>query len=1212
MHRERRQAGTVRVVALLAVGLIALVSPGGASAAVGTTFTVDTTDGTTDGVCGGASDCSLGDAIQAANANPGPDTVAFALPLPPYTIQVDSSSPLPDITDPVVIDGTTHPAWVAAPIVEVRGNASADLLTVRAGPSTVRGLVINRYATGIRIVGGSGHRISGNYIGTDVTGSIAVGGTVGIATFAPGTVIGGASPLDRNVIAGHSAQNVLIQGPGATVQGNYIGTDASGEVALGGGTGIETLHSSNHLIGGDGVDEGNLISGHSARGIQVGGVPSSGHRIVGNRVGTDKDGVEPLPNFDGIAVSGADTVVSNNLISANRDGGLEIDGCTIGDCLGVIVQGNLIGVDATGTKGLGNGDHGIATSGADGVLIGGPAAEDGNVIAANGGLGSQTSGGIMFFNSARRHRIQGNLIGLGIDGTPLGNNGPGIRCCGAFAESRDNVIGGTAPGEANVIAYNTREGVRVGAPPGATHASIVGNTIRSNGLLGIDLGGDGPTINDPMDVDEGSNGLQNAPVISSIGVSNGQTLAEVELDSTPNTTFRLEFFRNDVCDGSDGSPDRPAFGRHGEGQALIHVVEATTDGAGAWTDTVALPGATAPTEVITATATRFADTSGSLVGSTSEFSECLADLSVRKLDSPEPVAPGGQITYTIEVSNDGPAPANAVVVEDTLFALPVAPPAPSQGSCRFFERLLYCELGRIARDGSATISVLLRAPGVPGAVENTACVESELRDPDPTDNCATATTEVWEPAPSGTIVVRKVTDPAGAQEAFAFTSSYRPGFSLADGESSVSGPLAAGSGYSVSESVPDGWEQQSASCDDGSAVSDISLSAGETVTCTFVNARVNRPPGAVDDSLTTSEDTPGNVGVLGNDSDPDGDALSTTGWTQGAHGSVSCTAAGACTYTPAANYSGPDSFSYTVSDGHGGSDTATVNVTVTPVNDPPDAVDDVLATAANTPGSVQVLSNDTDADGDALTVTAWSQGIAGSVACTAAGVCAYTPNVGFSGSDAFTYTVSDGKGGTDTATVNVTVAGDVAPPSCAIVAQGKDAAGKAFIRFRVQDAGSGLASWRTVGYFNAVLVVDPFAVGSTEPVFATGTAKKAGGSLAVTIEFRDVAGNTVICDPIATIVSREDDQPEDQTFTGVPHSDRYVTIVNGNPGMRKVRLTVNGTKFKERDLANGETRSFDIASALKPGNTNTITVTARGKQGASAFIIIADIPPNSG
>ena len=163
------------------------------------------------------------------------------------------------------------------------------------------------------------------------------------------------------------------------------------------------------------------------------------------------------------------------------------------------------------------------------------------------------------------------------------------------------------------------------------------------------------------------------------------------------------------------------------------------------------------------------------------------------------------------------------------------------------------------------------------------------------------------------------------------------------------------------------------------------------------------------------------MNVLANDSDPNGDPLTVTNSTNGAHGTVACTAAGACTYTPDANFNGSDSFTYTVSDGTD-TDTATVNVTVTPVNDAPQALDDVITTEAGVAGLANVLANDSDPDGDTLTIQSFTQGANGTVECAGTD-CTYTPDPGFSGSDSFTYTVSDGHGGTDTATVDVTVAG---------------------------------------------------------------------------------------------------------------------------------------------------------------------------------------------
>jgi hypothetical protein len=216
---------------------------------------------------------------------------------------------------------------------------------------------------------------------------------------------------------------------------------------------------------------------------------------------------------------------------------------------------------------------------------------------------------------------------------------------------------------------------------------------------------------------------------------------------------------------------------------------------------------------------------------------------------------------------------------------------------------------------------------------------------------------------------------------------------------------------------------------------DGSSNTGHTDTAT-VNVTINNvndAPDAIDDSATVDEDTSNNaINVLANDTDADNltppfnTGLTVITVTQGTHGSVTFTASGV-SYTPAPNYYGTDSFTYTISDNGtnsaGHTDTATVNVTVNNVNDNPDAVDDA-ATIAEDSGAnaINVLGNDTDAPdtGETLTVTAVTQGSNGSVSFTPTGV-SYTPNANFFGTDSFTYTISDGNGGSDTATVHVTV-----------------------------------------------------------------------------------------------------------------------------------------------------------------------------------------------
>jgi hypothetical protein len=170
-----------------------------------------------------------------------------------------------------------------------------------------------------------------------------------------------------------------------------------------------------------------------------------------------------------------------------------------------------------------------------------------------------------------------------------------------------------------------------------------------------------------------------------------------------------------------------------------------------------------------------------------------------------------------------------------------------------------------------------------------------------------------------------------------------------------------------------------------------------------------------DSSVTVSEDTPTAAplgGSIGN-----GGALSWTIDTPPAHGILSGEAPGV-TYTPEPNYSGPDSFTYTVSYGRAFK-TATVGITVTPDGEAPDAQDDSGASIDGAATTVVVLANDADPDGDALTVSAVTQGAKGSVAINTDGSVTYTPQSAFNGADSFTYTVDDGTGKTDTATVTI-------------------------------------------------------------------------------------------------------------------------------------------------------------------------------------------------
>jgi hypothetical protein len=193
------------------------------------------------------------------------------------------------------------------------------------------------------------------------------------------------------------------------------------------------------------------------------------------------------------------------------------------------------------------------------------------------------------------------------------------------------------------------------------------------------------------------------------------------------------------------------------------------------------------------------------------------------------------------------------------------------------------------------------------------------------------------------------------------------------------------------------------------------------------------PPDAVDDNANVLEDSgANNINVLANDTDANNDTLTVISVTQGAHGSVVITGGGTgVSYTPAPNYFGPDSFTYTIDDGNSGTDMATVSVNVSNVNDAPTAIGDAYDTNSNTPLHVNapgVLSNDSDIDGDSLN----AQQVSGpthvlSFTLHADGSFDYTPAVDFAGADSFTYRASDGAAQSNTVTVNITIH-DTVPP----------------------------------------------------------------------------------------------------------------------------------------------------------------------------------------
>lgn len=553
------------------------------------TFTVNSTgDGADlvagDGICQtlAVGECTLRAAIQEANAHGnvgGPDEIHFAIPgTGPHTIE--PATPLPIITDPVVVDGYTEPG--ASPntngpglgantvlMIELKGTgyqpfgcpgligneACPSGLRISAGSSTVRGLVINNFpGRGILIQFGGGNVVEGNFLGTDVAGSVGIGNIYG---------------------------------------------------------GVELINSSNNLIGGTAAAARNVISpAMNQAGVLIYGIPSlgdipTGNLVQGNYIGTNAAGsadVDPTNSGIGVAINeatnniiGGTTPAERNVISANGSGVLLQFGG------GNVVQGNYIGTDVTGSLDLGNSFNGLSIYYASNNTIGGTISGAGNTIAGNNSYGVFVAG--TAFYPANANLIQGNVIGTDASGTNAIPNGhAGIRF---FDWVTNTVVGGTAPGAGNVIAFNTVFGISLDH-----YDSSVGNAIRANAIFanngkGILLGGLGGGDNDARDTDTGPNNLQNFPELVSAASAGGGARVRGRLMTSPGTTVAIDFFANPFCDPSG----------YGEGQRFLGSTTVTTNPGGIARVDVVLLTAVPAGEFITATATDAA-------GNTSEFSPC--------------------------------------------------------------------------------------------------------------------------------------------------------------------------------------------------------------------------------------------------------------------------------------------------------------------------------------------------------------------------------------------------------------------------------------------------------------------------------------------------------------------------------------------------------------------------------------------------------------
>ena len=586
-----------------------------------------------------------------------------------------------------------------------------------ASGNTVGGLTV----AGRNIISGNGNegiaiidvnttdnRIVGNFIGTDIGGTVAIpNASYGVQIInAPGNRVGGTMGGASNLLSGNVISGAKLTGTGTTgnrIQGNFIGTGYFNNAPLGNGwDGVSIDGGANaNWIGTDGATanartEGNIIGANRNNNVGIFQAGTDRNVIAGNYIGIASDGTTPLgAALNGVWIGGG---AKYNVVGTNGDNesdefegnvisGNGVDGVQIPDA-GTdsnIIAGNLIGVDAAGTVAKGNLRSGIylGTS-VRGTRIGTDGNEKGdayerNIISGNGNdgitlgfvntpppfetiiagnsIGTDLSGtaaipnvdsGVYVFGSGNRigtnsdgrsdelernllsgnlqsgltlasqdgfatsgNVVAGNYLGTRASGfLPLGNGIAGVRLLGAG--TANNIIGGLKAGAGNLIAFNgggvagtTKAGIL--APDAGLGNTLLSNTIHSNNGLGIDLTGDGVTINDSGDVDTGPNGLQNYPVLTLAAPSPGKTALRGQLNGRPNTTFSVQFFSSTQSDPSG----------FGEGQTFVGSASVTSDASGNAQIYAELPSALGKGQFITATATDQA-------GNTSEFSRAVA------------------------------------------------------------------------------------------------------------------------------------------------------------------------------------------------------------------------------------------------------------------------------------------------------------------------------------------------------------------------------------------------------------------------------------------------------------------------------------------------------------------------------------------------------------------------------------------------------------
>ncbi|MBW3670795.1 MAG: tandem-95 repeat protein, partial [Acidobacteria bacterium] len=865
----------------------------------------------------------------------GPHTISLSSQLPTIAVPgatIDGFTEIGSVANSATIDQPVNASWqifIDGPLCSL-APCGLSGISVSGGNAIVKGLAIQNTGIGISLQG-TGALVSGNRLSGHVDAGVNISGS--------SNQLGGAD-ADRNVIfAGlnYGVRVITTSAANNVIDGNHIGFDQSGANAGTGSYGIVIDNAgTGNAIGTFG--RGNVIGNSNGPGVVVfgdGAGASDNGFIEANRIGTNLQGTAASPNTDGFFGSGVylDTVTAYT------------------------IRGNLL----------------------------------------SGHQGAKLDSGIYLYQSSG-NTIGDNQIGTDIAGTGSIPNNYGIVI---DLGSLNNVIGESfAP---NTIENNAFDGI---ALYGGTGNLILENTIQNNGTdplndLPIDLLDDGPTANDGGDGDTGPNGLQNFPVLANPVYDSQANTLTVDftldsLDAGPGSIL-VDFYRSDA----------------GFGHMVEHLGSTCFQGSSGTVTGLSMPsGGVGTGSYVTATANSYSDTScNSPLDGASETAPAsvvntapvaTADAYSTNEDTALSVAAPGVLGNDTDADSDPlTAVLDTTVSNGTLTlngdgSFTYTPSANFNGTDSFSYH---------ASDGTASSNIVTVTLNVSAVNDAPVAVADSYT--------GTEDTTLTIAAPG---VLGNDTDTEGDPLTAVLDTTVTNGTLTLNADGSFSYTPAA---------EFNGTESFSYHANDGVADSNI-------VTVTLNITAVNDAPVAVGDSYAGTEDTVlsvGAPGVLGNDTDADGDPLTAVLDTTVSNGTLTLNGDGSFTYTPSADFNGTDSFSYHASDGTASSNIVTVTLNVTAANDAPVAVADSYTGTEDTTLTIAapgVLGNDSDVDGDPLTAVLDATVSNGTLTLNADGSFSYTPAAGFNGTDSFSYHANDGVAGSNvvTVTLNITAVND--------------------------------------------------------------------------------------------------------------------------------------------------------------------------------------------